>query len=91
MEEADGAGDVFARGAANGRNAQRVSGNGDRRGQAGDTHRAIELRQARPELRTHVQACGQAEHENEAEQHCRGPREAASHLGESYGQAWRYC
>jgi hypothetical protein len=38
------------------------------------------LCQACPELCAHVQAYGQAEHDNEAEQHCRGPLEAASHL-----------
>ena len=91
MEHTNGAGDVVARRATNGRNTECVPCDSDRRRQPGDAQRAIELWQACPELCAHVQAYGQADHENEAEQHCRGPLEAASHLRGSYGQAPRYC
>src|SRR6185369_14327836 len=67
VEDAHRAGDVFTRRATNRRNAQSVARDRHRRGEAGDTQRAIELRKARPELRTHVQACGQPENQNEAE------------------------
>ena len=63
VEDAQGPGDIAAGGAADGRNATRVAGDGDRGREAGERLLPVEHRKAVGEAGAHPPRGSQAEHE----------------------------